>query len=189
MAISIEFGRPEWQSHLGGDLYPPEHDGDLWWRWCGSGIFWCVLPKETPSGPVKIRLEAAPLAPFSGPIMELLLTDQTGKTLARRVSSTGCVAAQTDLVCVPTTHCAAAWRLIPPPGITVTMGQEIVARLGYETRPEVQVRDFEIPEGPEDRAALRIISFQASPAIAATELGTSDDRRPLAFRLFRLILL
>jgi hypothetical protein len=119
--------------------------------------------------------------------MELLLRDTAGQMLARRVTSAGATIAETALTQTGGASCAAVWRVLPPPGMQVFLGDQVVAELAFDYCPEMQMRDFTLPPNPDNSGGLRVVTFQASPAISAEDLGTSQDHRRLAFRLFRLM--
>jgi hypothetical protein len=196
--VVIEFGRPEWQSHLGGAFCGPEATGDIWWNWVSEQRCWCVLPELPRGTDFAIRLEAAPFAPYTAELRELVIKEEGGHTLLHRVlpctqgelatslriSGLQSAIARND----PAGGIIASlvWRRVPAPSMRIELNSIPLASLAYETCPDLQIREFLLRhELLEER---NILYFTPGFGIARSDLGDSTDERKLSFRLFRLLL-
>lgn len=193
--VSISFGHPEWQTHLGGDFRGIESAGEVSWNWAGAGECWCVLPLLEPDTGYSVRLEAAPLAPFSADLRELEVLCG-GARLLRRVAACGADETAMDIPLSleelarrhPLARLELVWRRLPPPTLSVRANDLPVAELVFETRPDMQFRDFALRRKLLAAAPETVLFFKPNIAVSKRDLEGSGEDRLLSFRLFRLIL-
>ena len=201
--LTVHFGDPTWQTHLGGDFHAPEGAGGISWIWMGEGKCWVILPDTVPpallhDSDLQVRLEAAPHWPVASghDIMEIAVTENSGVVIQGMASRP-----EDDAI----------WQTLPlqipfrgtnptaarPHEMTLHAGKRAaltldirsdsqpLATMTFDHDQLIQTRDFLIPRGA--LGASRTLYFHPSSAIAPVELARDHpDTRKLSFRLFRM---
>lgn len=185
----IDFGHPEWQTHLGGSFYgPEEHDG-VTLNWVGEGRCWCVLTGLGHGHDLAARLEAAPLAPYGSELQEIRLVDDSNpaRTLVHRIFPAMADGVdQRFRLPQGLPQVEFRWRRLGAPVLTVSANNQLVSRLEFAPRPDSQSREFLLRR--ELLEENTILTFEPNFGIAPEALDGKKDDRVLSFRFFRLSL-
>jgi hypothetical protein len=204
--LTVHFGDPAWQAHLGGDFHAPEESGGMSWIWMGAGRCWVILPGGLPDSDLQMRLEAAPHWPVppDHDIMDISVVDDSSNVIR-------------GLACRPKDD--AIWQALPhtipfrgsepatghpcdmmlrvqkraPLTLEIradsaglaTSDSAGLATMEFDQSQLIQAREFLLPRGALNPS--RTLTFKASSAIAPVELAPGHpDARRLSFRLFRM---
>lgn len=183
----VEFGRPEWQAHLGGSFHGPEERGGIAQNWAGDGHCWCVLTGLDPSHDHAARLEAAPYAPYGAELQEIRLLTPGGRVVFERVIPVEATRVAHQVRLAPTaTDLEFQWRCLGLPELAVRANNRPVAQLEYECRPDLQIRDFLIRR--DLLSENTVLTFEPNFSIRPEALEGNPETRVLSFRFFRLLL-
>lgn len=192
----IGFGEPDWQSHLGGGFHGPESADAITYNWLSGEKAWCVLPPLSPEADYVIRLEAAPMAPFQSDVQ--LIRVVAGEQELRWVTSRQQVLATRDLSLRlspssvtnkpsgPEANLRVSCEVLPSPRLNISINDLPAARLDYDTRQCMQIRDF--PLSRDLLGPSAVMFFEPNVAFEPSDLADSTDDRSLSFRLFRMML-
>ena len=179
--LTVQFGDPAWQAHLGGDFHAPEESGGISWIWMGAGKCWIVLPAGLPDADLRVRLEAAPHWPVppGHEILEMTVTDDSGSVIHGAACRYKNDAIWQGLpLQIPFRGCEPATGR--PRDMTIRLQQRAPSTLdirsesaGLETiefdqSQLIQAREFVLPRGVLQPS--RTLYFKASSAIAPVEL-------------------
>lgn len=190
----IEFGRAEWQSHLGGEFYEPECQGDIWYVWTGEGRCWCVLPPLRRGTDYALRLEAAPFIPVPGALYECMVETE-GKRLARKVvpcqgeGELGRICfspEETRRLLSRASGLELMVRKMPDPTLEIFANDMLLGRAGYEPKADMQPRDLVLRR--ELIAPQTVLHFVPQQASSIKDICGSGDERQMSFRFYRLLL-
>lgn len=185
---TIEFGRPEWQTHLGGSFHGPEEGGGISQNWAGEKSCWCVLPGLQLDRDYSARLEAAPVAPYGAELQEVRLVAPGEKVVFHAVFPVASDSFAVPLRGIPA-HTGPAefrWRRLPRPELSVLMNGQPLATLAYQPRPDLQIHEFLMRR--ELLTENNILTFQPNFALTPSSYGNRADSRTVSFRFFRLML-
>jgi hypothetical protein len=192
----IGFGEPDWQAHLGGGFLGPESGDGVSYNWISAERAWCVLPELRAGCDYLVRLEAAPLAPYESDVQMIRVS--AGENEACWVTSRGAMFAARDVELKltpdvisrtpagPELKLTVSCEFLAPPRLAITINDIPAARLDYETRTCMQIRDFPVPR--DLLGSSPVMFFEPNLVFQQQDFEGSPDARSLSIRLFRMML-
>lgn len=187
--LVVEFGHPDWQTHLGGSFHGPETNGDLRWNWIGEEPCWVVLPELRDGNDYRVTLEAAPFWMPGTRWFEVdVLVAGTVVTQWRVPLNSKIEMSADQLASLAGASASGApfsvsLRELPTPELQLTLGEFPVIQLRFDPDAGIQKKDF-LLRG--DLVAWGGHTLFMAPSYAV-QPGVSDPRK-LSFRLLRMTL-
>jgi hypothetical protein len=183
-SLTIEPGRPDWESHLGGDFHQGQVERGEFYRWLGKGPGWIYLPplgKGSRKGEWNLKIWAAIHFWGVGALTRLSVTSlETGVEQGWDIPPGG-----TGLqITVPPARLSISHVVTPQ--LTLEFGQGIRKAIDFHHGPNVQIHSVMVADAiMRSTRALRLEpNFGFAPCTAG-----SQDSRILSFRIHRLVLL